>query len=227
MPIVDDILADCGKGKIWCTIDYEWCVMLQGFQNSPAIHQCHITNALCEYIGKICHIYLDDCCLWASDVADAAIKIWKIFDALQRAGLYINRKKIKMFCTSVKFLGQVISQSGIEADSSKVDRILNWPAPKNGKEVRQFLGLVRYIGAFLPHLAHHTEILNRLTMKPSLKHFPTWSPEHQFAFDSIKQIIVSHECLTVIDHSALHENKIFVTTDASNDERRRTQLSHP
>jgi len=170
---------------------YEWHVMPQGFHNSPAIHQCHIENALREHIGKICHIFLDDCILWATDVNDAASKICKIFAALQQAGLYINKKKLKMFSTLVKFLGHIISQNGIEANSSKIDRILNWPTPKNRKEVHQFLGLVCYIGAFLPHLAHHTEILNRLTTKTSIKHFSTWSAEHQFAFDSIKQIIIS------------------------------------
>ena len=241
MPIVEDILADCGKGKIWCTIDltdsfyqtrmhpkdihktavstpfgsYEWRVMPQGFRNSPAIHQRRVEHALREHIGKICHIFLDDCISWATDVQDAATKIRKILMALRQAGLYVNKKKIKLFCTSVKFLGHIISQNGIEADGSKIERILKWPVPKNGKEVRQFLGLVRYIGAFLPRLAHHTEILNKLTTKTSLRYFPTWTTDHQFAFESIKQIIVSRECLTVINHATLHENKIFVTTDAS------------
>jgi hypothetical protein len=241
MPVVEDILADCGKGKIWCMIDmtdsfyqtrmhpqdiyktvvstpfgtYEWRVMPQGFRNSPAIHQRRVSNALQDHIGKICHIFLDDCIVWATDVHDAAKKIRKIFASLRKAGLYIKKKKIKMFCTSVKFLGHIISQAGIEADGSKVEKILNWPTPRNGKEVRQFLGLVRYRSAFVPHLAHHTEILNKLTTKTSLRDFPTWTPDHQFAFDSIKQIMLSRECLTVIDHSSLHENKVFVTTDAS------------
>jgi hypothetical protein len=65
LPCIDDILADCGKGKIWGTIDmtnaffqtrmrpsdipltavstpfglYEWNVMPMGLRNAPAIHQ--------------------------------------------------------------------------------------------------------------------------------------------------------------------------------------------
>ena len=34
-------------------------------------------------------------------------------------------------------------------------------------------------------------------------------------FNTIKDIVVSHKCLMVIDHSKLKDNKIFVTTDAS------------
>jgi hypothetical protein len=54
---------------------YEWRVMPQGFCNSPAIHQHRVSSALHEHIGKICHIFLDDCISWASDVPDAASKI--------------------------------------------------------------------------------------------------------------------------------------------------------
>jgi hypothetical protein len=41
-------------------------------------------------------------------------------------------------------------------------------------------------------------------------------PAHQTAFDAIKALVVSHECLTVINHTAAGNNKIFVTCDASN-----------
>jgi hypothetical protein len=52
-------------------------------------------------------------------------------------------------------------------------------------------------------------------MKESTKHFLEWSAEHQQAFDQIKSIMVSRECLTVIDHKNMRDNKVFVTCDAS------------
>ncbi len=111
--------------------------------------------------------------------------------------------------------GKYSRHSNEQDFTSRGRKSLNWPTPKNGKEVPQFLGLVQYIAAFLAHLAHHTSILNKLTTKTSLKHFPAWTTEHQCAFKNIKQITISCECLTVIDHSILHENKIFVATNAS------------
>ena len=45
--------------------------------------------------------------------------------------------------------------------------------------------------------------------------FPKWSAAHQAAFNAIKGLVVSWECLMVIDHSNPGDNKIFVTTDAS------------
>ena len=241
LPRVDDILADCARGRIWASIDmtdsffqtrmheddiwktvvstplrtYEWRVMPMGFRNAPSIHQRRVTNVLRKYIGKICHIYLDDIIIWSDSVEEHITNIHLVMQALREAKLYVNKKKTKLFCYELSFLGHKISQKGVEADLTKVDKILDWPVPKNATEVRAFLGLVRYLNAFLPRLTIQSEILSRLTTKECEKDFPAWLENFQTAFDKIKQIVVSRECLTVIDHKKLETNKIFLTTDAS------------
>jgi hypothetical protein len=104
----------------------------------------------------------------------------------------------------------------IEASTMKVDKVLNWPVPRNTTEVHSFLGLVRYIAWYLPKLVDYTVILTLLTTKDVRKYFPPWTAEHQFAFESIKALVVSRECLMVIDHDGMEDNKVFVTCDASN-----------
>ena len=49
----------------------------------------------------------------------------------------------------IDILGHHISTQGIEADTKKVNCVLNWPEPKSAMEVHSFLGLVQYIAAFL------------------------------------------------------------------------------
>jgi hypothetical protein len=241
LPRVDDILADAGRGKIWSKLDmtdsffhtkmdpesvhltavttplglYEWLVMPQGLRNAPPVHQRHVTAALRPFLGIFAHIYLDDIIIWSLSIEEHTMHIKMIMDTLRKARLYCNAKKSKFYLTELIFLGHRISQRGIEACSSKVDKILSWPTPKTATDVRSFLGLVRYISAFLPHLAEHTAILTPLTTKDCEKIFPEWCPAHQEAFDAIKALVVSRECLTVIDHTAPGNNRIFVTCDAS------------
>ena len=81
--------------------------------------------------------------------------------------------------------------------------------------MRQFLGLVRYLAEHLPDLAKFTTVLNLLTTKAAEMAFPDWSQQHQEAFDGIKRLVTSPICLTTINHDELGENKIFLTTDAS------------
>ena len=96
LPRVEDILADCAKGKIWSKLDmtnsffqthihpddvhltavttpfglYEWLAMPMGLQNSPPIHQRWMASTLRELISKICHIYLDNIIIWSLTVEE-------------------------------------------------------------------------------------------------------------------------------------------------------------
>lgn len=72
----------------------------------------------------------------------------------------------------------------------RVEHVLNWQAPTLAKQVRQFLGLVRYISAFLLALAEHTAVLTPLTKKECNSSFPAWTTKHQCAFESIKGLVV-------------------------------------
>jgi len=137
-------------------------------------------------------------------------------DALCKDRLYCNpEKKLRFYLTELIFLEHHISQEGIEACSSKVEKILNWPTPKSVSDVQSFLGLVHYITTFLPNLAEHTTTLTPLTTKECEKQFPNWTSEHQIAFDAIKDLVVSRECPMVIDHTNPADNKIFVMCNAS------------
>ena len=118
---------------------YEWQVMRMGFHNAPSIHQRRVTNALRKYIGKICHIYLDDIVIWLNLVEEHVSNVRLVMQALRDAKLYVNEKKTNLFCYEISFLGHRILQKGVEVDSSKVDKILQWPIPKNTTEVRGFL----------------------------------------------------------------------------------------
>jgi len=174
-----------------------------------------MTAALRKLLGKICHIYLDDIVIWSDTVEQHTEHIRLVLNALWEAKLYCNPKKCHFYLLEMDFLGHHISARGIEANNSKVDKILNWPVPRNTTDMRSFLGLVRYISWYLPKLADFTCILTPLTTKESRREFPTWTAAHQCAFEAIKALVVSRECLMTIDHANLGDNKVFVTCDAS------------
>lgn len=241
LPRIDDIMADAVKGKIWSILDmtnsffqtrvhpddvhltavttpfglYEWLAMPMGLRNAPAIHQRRMISALRKYIGKICHIYLDDIIIWSNTIEEHTEHIRLIMEALREASLHCNPKKCHFYQLEVNFLGHHISERGAEASESKVARILEWPVPKSATDVRAFLGLVRYIAVYLKSLAEFTRVLTPLTTKDATKHFPGWNDDHQIAFDAIKKLVTSRECIISIDHENPGKNNIYVTCDAS------------
>jgi hypothetical protein len=82
-------------------------------------------------------------------------------NVLYEASLYCNSKKSQFLLTELEFLGHWILCQGIEACSSKVDKILDWPTPKSASDVQSFLGLVQYIATFLPKLVDHMSVLTQ------------------------------------------------------------------
>lgn len=83
------------------------------------------------------------------------------------------------------------------------------------KDVCKFLGLVQYLTVFLPRLVEYRTVLMPLTTKEAQTDWPGWTDWHQLAFQNIKDIVLSMECLTAIDHDSMGDQKIFVTCDAS------------
>ena len=51
-------------------------------------------------------------------------------------------------------LGHIVSHNGIRPDDDKYKAIKEFPAPKNLKDLRSFLGLANQLAAFVPDLAH-------------------------------------------------------------------------
>ena len=86
---------------------------------------------------------------------------------------------------------------------------------KESEACAAIFGLVQYIAAFLPVLTEHTSVLTPLTKKDFNAVLPPWMEEHERACNGIKQLVVGHDCLTMIDHDNLEDNRIFVSCNAS------------
>jgi hypothetical protein len=151
---------------------YEWTVMPMGVRNAPAVHQRRMNAALRHLIGKICHVYLDDIIIWSQTLEEHEQNVRQVLLALCTAHLYCSGKKTSLFNTEIDFLGHHISARGIEADKSKIAKILDWPQPRKATDVRAFLGMVRYLSDHLPDVAKHTCVLTALTTKAADLKFP-------------------------------------------------------
>ena len=58
-----------------------------------------------------------------------------------------------------------ICERGIEPDPENVSAIFDMPLPANKKELQRFLGMVNYLGKFLPNLSDVSAPLRKLLNK--------------------------------------------------------------
>jgi hypothetical protein len=93
-------------------------------------------------------------------------------------------------------------------DPTKVEKIRNWPIPKNAKQVSSFLGLTNYYNHFIKNYADIAAPLQQLTHKNFLY---VWSDDCNKAFIKLKELMCSDPVLRQPDLS----KRFFLYTDAS------------
>ena len=120
----------------------------------------------------------------------------KVLESVQSAGLKLNKDKCKSEVTATTFLGHRISGEGVEADPSKSQAILNMPEPTSKKEFQRFLGMITYLGKFIPKLSDLTAPLCSLLEKDVIYSFDKGQKE---AFTTLKTVITSSPVLKFFD----------------------------
>jgi hypothetical protein len=190
---------------------FEWLVMPQGLCNAPASFQRYMNYVLRKYIGRFCYVYLDDVVFWSDTIEEHTHNARLILDALRKHGIVASAEKSKLYADAILFLGHIISSRGIEVAQDKVDKIIASRTPTSVQDIKEFNGLVNYIGQFIPDLAHWSTVLSGLTKKNvEFK----WEKQHQEAFDHIKYLSQVTPVCKPIDYD--DSDPIMLVADASN-----------
>lgn len=134
------------KAAAFCTRKglFEWNVMPFGLCNAPATFQRLMDRVLVGLQWEMCLVYLDDIIVLGRDVAQMLQRLDKVFTRLREANLKLKPSKCCLFKEEVAYLGHVVSARGVATDPQKVQKVADWPTPKNVSEVRQFVGLASY-----------------------------------------------------------------------------------
>jgi len=121
---------------------YEPTVMYFGLTNSPATFQTIMNNLFRDLINQGDTATFIDDILVATDTEEEHDKlVEEVLKRLEENDLFVKPEKCKWKVREVEFMGVVIRPRGVEMQKEKVERVLNWLAPRNVKEVQKFLGL--------------------------------------------------------------------------------------
>jgi len=90
----------------------------------------------------------------------------------------------------------------------KVEGVLNWPAPRNVKEVQKFLGLANYYRRFIKDFARIAVLLHVLVRK---KQRWKWKKEQEKVFERLKAVFTTEPILAILDI----DKEMRVEADAS------------
>ena len=187
---------------------YEFLVMPFGLTNAPSAFQRLMNKVFGNSMDDYTLVYLDDVLVFSQTWEEHVKHVCQVLDRLAEHKLKVKRKKSAFGRLQVKFLGHVVSESGIAMDPDKVHAMLSLAAPQNVSDLRSFLGAVNFYRRFIDKCAHKTAPLTDLLRANSAFR---WGAKQQNAFDLLKRALSEAPVLSAPDMS----KPFFLYTDAS------------
>ncbi|XP_064468672.1 uncharacterized protein K02A2.6-like [Ornithodoros turicata] len=177
MPVTDHVIAQIGVSKYFSKLDANsgyWQFQLTeesqllttfitpfdrfkftrlpfGISSAPEFFQKKMAHIVSGLDGVVCN--MDDILVHAKTREEHDDRVRKVLARLQDYGVTLNKDKCVFGVQRVKFLGHIIDQEGIHPDDTKVKAIQDMKPPTSLAELKSFLGMVNYLGKFIPHLA--------------------------------------------------------------------------
>lgn len=179
---------------------FEWLVCPFGLAGAPAAFQRFINSVLGDYLDVFCSAYMDDVIIYTDgNLDDHLDKVREVVKRMREAGLKIDIDKCAFGVKQIRYLGFIIEAGiGIKVDPAKVEAITAWEEPEDASGVRSFLGFANFYRDFIPIFSEIVAPLVALTKRG----VPwQWLPEHQQAFDRIKELLVCAPVLAMFDHT--------------------------
>jgi hypothetical protein len=129
--------------------------------------------------------YVDDILVFSSSFDQHMDQLDTVLNKLTSAGFTINARKCSFCKPEMKFLGHVFSREKLMPDPQRIEAILNYPAPRNQKQLRRILGVCAFHQGFIINYASYVAPLLVLLQKQS-----KWkcASEMQSAFETLRKI---------------------------------------
>ena len=155
-----------------------------------------------------CDAIVDDILIWGRNIKEHDATLKKVLDRCRINNLKLNEEKLEFRKSSVTYVGHVLSDKGVKPDSEKCRAINEMEEPKDISELQTFMGLVQYLGKFIPNLSEVTAPLRKLQEKDVIWH---WHAEQQQSFNKLKQLITEAPVLRFYDP----RKELTLSVDAS------------
>ena len=228
LPIIEDILPELSKAKIFskfdlcngywhCSLDeessnlttfqtpfgrYKWKRLPFGLAVSSEIFQKKLITALDGIECVVC--VADDILLYGvgeneeKAKEDHNKKLEVLMERCKQHGIRLNKAKTELMKKEIIFLGHKITSRGVEADPSKIESVVMMKPAENATEARRFCGMVNYLAKFMPQLTKIIEPIRKLTPK---KNEWTWGKQQEMSFENIKTMITRAPLLSYYDQN--------------------------
>jgi len=130
----------------------------------------------------------DDIIIGGKNEQEHDLILRKVLTRARESNNKFNRDKIQFRVNQVKYMGEVVSELGFSPDPEKISAIHNMPTPSCKQDLQRLLGMINYLGKYIPNMSELTAPLRSLLKGDVLW---AWFPEHDTALSKIKSVLSS------------------------------------
>ena len=128
---------------------FEFMVMPFGLTNAQAAFMDLKHRVFQPYLDQFFVVFVDDILIYPPSEEEHEDHLRVVLQLLRDHQLYPKFSKCEFWITEVRFLGHVVSASGVSIDPEKVEVVMSWERPKSVFEILSFLGLAGYYRRFI------------------------------------------------------------------------------
>ena len=136
-----------------------------GLTNAPTAFIDLMHRVFQPYLDQFVVVFVDDILIYSKSEWEHEYHLGIVLQLLRDNQLYTKFSKCEFWLTEVRFLGHVVSASGVSVDPEKVEAMMSWERPKSIFEIRSFFGLAEYYRRFIEDFSRIAAPMTRLTLK--------------------------------------------------------------
>ncbi|KAK2706727.1 hypothetical protein QYM36_014683 [Artemia franciscana] len=134
-------------------------------------------------------LLIDDIVVHGATDEEHDSNLEKTLQVAREKGVRFNREKCIFGKTEIPYFGHILTSEGIKPDPNKILAIRQMPKPKGPEELQSLLGMVNYLGKYIPNLSTFNHPLGTLLKEPRTDGSFQWTSEHDKAFANVKNSI--------------------------------------
>lgn len=153
-------------------------------------------------------VIVDDILVWGENEEQHNQRLKRVLERVREKNIKLNSGKCTFTAQEVKYMGHILTAEGIKPDPEKVEAVRKMQKPTNKTELQIYLGMVTYLGKFIPQLSTVTAPLRILLEKTTEW---SWMEEQDKSFEKLQKMVTEAPVLKYYDAS----KPVKLSTDAS------------
>ena len=188
---------------------YQYRRMAMGIKSAPEVWQRTADQIFGDIEG--CEVLMDDLLIYAGTLEQHNERLRAVLQRAKERNITFNKEKSKLGLSEIQYMGHILTPHGSKVSADRIKAITDMPCPQSKEDLQRFLGMVTYVGKYIPNLSKKTAPLRELLQQNIAWHWDP--PRHGRCLEELKRALTQ---APVLRYYNVNE-PVTISVDASSE----------